>query len=551
MSRDTATSEVKALLQQCKVLVKRIKSCSETPWSSVQEAKSSFPSRELADELVAAYFRTFESTYRILHIPSFQQEYERYWNDPETANSNYVVILMLVMAIGVCFYQGPEDEHHLRTFARRWTHTANSWLAPLDKGQLTLGYLQAQCLLVLSRQINSISADLMWITAGTLLRTAILMGLHREPSLFPKLSVLQAEMRRRLWSTILELCVSTSLDTGLTPMISMDEFDTEPPSNIDDNEMDETTLHPPQSKDESILTQTSAQIILRRSLLLRFEVVRLINDSQREPSYDEVLALSTKLTDIWRETISWAQLHSSRHQGSFLTTFRRNFIEFILHRFQIALHCPFAMKARKDPRFYYSRKVCLEIGLAIGSPEHDNDFYRLMILGGIPYREITAHIIRTVCLELVVQIEEDQANLVPLQAAKTRRDPIHETVKRMFELSKKRIENAETNVKPFVFFSMVLAQVDAMEKGITLEPAILDAATKSTKTCIELLNARIAKLPSMGNIPQQAMDTVLDGTDSFENLGLDSFQAGDLDDLTRSWLFPGLDDFSFPSLLQT
>ena len=61
------------------------------------------PSRDIADILKAFYFRNFESTYRILHIPSFNNEYERYWGDPSAVDDGWVFLLLLVLAIGSCF----------------------------------------------------------------------------------------------------------------------------------------------------------------------------------------------------------------------------------------------------------------------------------------------------------------------------------------------------------------------------------------------------------------------------------------------------------------
>ena len=66
-----------------------------------QDPRESVPSRDIADALKAGYFRVFESTCRILHIPSFEQQYEQYWNDPTSADDCWVLILLLVLAIGM------------------------------------------------------------------------------------------------------------------------------------------------------------------------------------------------------------------------------------------------------------------------------------------------------------------------------------------------------------------------------------------------------------------------------------------------------------------
>lgn len=95
------------------------------------------------------------------------------------------------------------------------------------------------------------------------------MGLHRDPKHLPGMSVLAVEVRRRLWVTIIEMAVQASLDSGMPALFSFNYFDTLPPSNINDDEIDETTQDFPQQEDSAILTQTSLQLLLLKSLRIR------------------------------------------------------------------------------------------------------------------------------------------------------------------------------------------------------------------------------------------------------------------------------------------
>lgn len=102
----------------------------------------------------------------------------------------------------------------------KWIFAAQTWLSsPFEKAKLHTSTIQIQCLLIIARQHYSISGDLVWISAGTLLRTAIQMGFHRDPKYLPKMSILQAEMRRRLWATILELNIQSSIGSGMPFLI--------------------------------------------------------------------------------------------------------------------------------------------------------------------------------------------------------------------------------------------------------------------------------------------------------------------------------------------
>ena len=52
------------------------------------------------------------------------------------------------------------------------------------------------------------------------------LGLHRDPSHFGKIGVFHGELRRRLGVTVLEITVQSSLDMGMPPLITANDYDT-------------------------------------------------------------------------------------------------------------------------------------------------------------------------------------------------------------------------------------------------------------------------------------------------------------------------------------
>lgn len=82
-----------------------------------------------------------------------------------------------------------------------------------------------------------------------------------QPHGILSMSLLKAGMRRILWATVVEMAVQASLDSAMPPRVSLDEFDTAPPSNINNDEIDEWTTesepHPKKS-----YTSVSPQLIL-------------------------------------------------------------------------------------------------------------------------------------------------------------------------------------------------------------------------------------------------------------------------------------------------
>lgn len=141
----------------------------------------------------------------------------------------------------------------------------------------------------------------------------IVTGFHRDPTNYPKMSPFMVEIRRRLWATILEMALQSSLDSGMPPLISSDDYDTLAPKNIDDSEIIEDSEIGPKAKPNTIFTQTSIQIILLRSLLKRLAIGRLLNHFRSKPSYEDVLRLSSEVSDLLRDATVSLQNFQSRN----------------------------------------------------------------------------------------------------------------------------------------------------------------------------------------------------------------------------------------------
>ncbi|KAJ9503383.1 hypothetical protein H2202_001537 [Exophiala xenobiotica] len=123
------------------------------------------------------------------------------------------------------------------------------------------------------------------------------MGLHRDPKHFKKMGVLEGELRRRLWATILELDVQAALDAGVPPTLSLDDFDTEAPSNVNDKDIDEQT-EALQEHPATTTTDSSLQRFLIQSLRPRLEVAHRMNgitSSLSDVSYNELMSLDAAM----------------------------------------------------------------------------------------------------------------------------------------------------------------------------------------------------------------------------------------------------------------
>jgi len=361
----------------------------------------SVPPSSEADELVRVYMRMFESTHRIVHIPSFWKEYREFWMDKPKASPAFVAQLLLIMACGMLLHHNSggtlssTNEHAVhRQRAVQWVHAVERWLCHRQRHDINL--IRIHCLLIIAKRVNSIELHALWVSVGTLVRLAMTMGLHRDPDSLWKVSVFHAEMRRRLWATILELDLQAAMERGM-PVREGSYYDCRPPLNINDWDIMESSEVLPNMR-TSGCTETSFQVVMLRSLPIRTEVARLVNSLDAEPPYEEILRLDKEVTQCLQdiphnlkiETMSKVHIEAG-------LPLPKQLIDLYLRRFLLLLHVPFAAR-RKDPRYNYSRHVCLENATMLLS--HSKQFQDTTVLRALYFKDEHMQAALAICLDL-------------------------------------------------------------------------------------------------------------------------------------------------------
>ncbi|KAE9362998.1 hypothetical protein N431DRAFT_423359 [Stipitochalara longipes BDJ] len=533
-------TDVPAILAKCKAMAKASKIRIYNEWLANPDIRASVPSAETCEILLDAYFRTSESAFRIFHIPTFRKEYNQYLRQPLLASDSFILKMLLAMAIGVMFYQEPDFEK-LRAQAKKWVYAAQAWLSeiPYEKSRLNIPGLQLHCLLLLARQSLAVVDDQVWISTGSLVRRAISIGLHRDPKYFPNMSALQAEIRRRLWATIFELNIQFSVESGMRPLICFDDFDTEAPANIDDEDIDEDTNHAPVSKPSNVFTQTSIQIILLSSWRTRIEILQLCNSLNTEPSFEEVSRLGEIMTKECRSSSSFVRKLQISKADSRPTQLQYNILDTYLRRFVLILYSIFATKSQDDPRHYFSRKVALnasitmlsyasnESGLKQSSKDFPYDDYTcLKTRSGGFFENIITHSMIMIFYELVTQLKEQDSFI---EQNKELRQPLKNILRDACELIAVRISVAENNVKGHLLFSAAMGQIEAMEAGRSPYQGAIEGAKRSVEMCFGLL----AEKESLST--PEAENTLPD------EMGFDTQDWGMDFVMPDAWLFSGWD----------
>ncbi|WWC89229.1 uncharacterized protein L201_004147 [Kwoniella dendrophila CBS 6074] len=251
------------------------------------------PSVEQAELLWQAFSEEHGIYFHPFHMPTVHAEYTSFFAMSATDKMNVplssLALHLMICALG-CVIRATTAEifgHPDTTTAVQGGSRKSS--ASKDAKDLTSSRLQSElylsasfqalrlCAFLANPTIRSIQAQLLqmvyllaseraadaWTTAGTLVKQAIAIGLHKDPlSLDPKISMRDAEVRRRLWWSLAGfdcmLCIffgrpstisyySTNLpqdrpDANLSELPgSAQQF--LPPSNVLSNETTEQTYH--------------------------------------------------------------------------------------------------------------------------------------------------------------------------------------------------------------------------------------------------------------------------------------------------------------------
>lgn len=321
------------------------------------------PPKPRADALVAEYLDLFETTYRVLHIPTFKVSYEEFWRDQDEAEIGFVVQLLLVMAAVNCSVsgglQGLVGRSSLgRAESHRWIETAETWLSQHSHKHTTLEYFQTHVLLMIAKRMTCYKIKREWSVSQELVSLVISTGFHREPTyLSTKISPFDQEMRRRLWFTILELNIQSCCDRGMRAMVGPDDWDCLPPLNVHDEDFNETTQTMPSSKPLSEFTRSSFMCKLVQHLPLRLQMLTRINSISRSLDLETVMGFDSQIRAEMDILPTWPEKP--------LTRVAKALSGFVLHEYLLLLHQPFATQHLSQSQYFYSRCTRRESALTV------------------------------------------------------------------------------------------------------------------------------------------------------------------------------------------
>ncbi|TGZ80129.1 hypothetical protein EX30DRAFT_308084 [Ascodesmis nigricans] len=212
-------------------------------WSTtLSNPLSQLPTQQEASLLYAQYWACVDPMAHILHKPTFELEYRKFWEDisqgtpipPSTTALIYSVFfaaaVSLPQAVAHLQFNLPKQAllDKFRVMAEHALMKANFLrTARMETLQAFTIYLIPQCRNEISRSHSALVA--------ALIRLAESMSLHRDDEQTGfQFTPLERQGRRSLWHMVCFLDLKTTEIHGPKPAIRQDEFDTKLPLNVDD-----------------------------------------------------------------------------------------------------------------------------------------------------------------------------------------------------------------------------------------------------------------------------------------------------------------------------
>ncbi|KAJ5510475.1 hypothetical protein N7453_002578 [Penicillium expansum] len=335
------------------------------------------PSRAVVDELVGLYITYIESTHRILHIPSFLRELDQFWtmlDSPASISAAFAVQLLLVLACAWNLADLPslqsKSTGELKCqSALEWTLHAGKWIENLHTKRPEITSLRLSILLILAHNSHGMRRSQAWLTTSTLVKQAMMAGYHRDPSRYTRISVFNKEMRRRIWTTIVELDLQIALDRGMPPSVQTFDYDAAPGLNIFDHEIHENSTEVPESRPLSEATDSSFQSILSRSLPLRLQACSLMHSPRISCRYEDIQRLDAELTRHLSQIPAWVTADTNDIVTQHKVILWKGLIETKLCQSLLSVHTPFAIEARRESLFAPSARTRMDAATRILSTQ--------------------------------------------------------------------------------------------------------------------------------------------------------------------------------------
>ncbi|KAF5006502.1 hypothetical protein FDECE_7123 [Fusarium decemcellulare] len=305
------------------------------------------------------------------HWATILDDYANFWKDPSTVPIMWIGLLYSIMSISV-FLQ----EHHIGALS----------MSPAGPGDMLETYrtLTIHCLIsgdylqsskytietlmlhfAIDQNVNLDTYIGNWVLIGVVIRVAMRMGLHRDPSHWSNIRPLQAEFRRRIWMTLYDMDFFTSTQIGLPRIIKDSQCDTHLPTHLLDDDIGLDHGKIPQGR--PLTDPSSLSYIIQRHSIIKVAAEIYDATEAGPPSPATISALNIKLENAVDTIPAWLKYRSLEISiaDNPVTILYRMILDILIHKAVYLLHRRSFVKASTGEESIKSNEACIKAALAI------------------------------------------------------------------------------------------------------------------------------------------------------------------------------------------
>jgi hypothetical protein len=329
------------------------------------------PPRKVLDRYISHVFNVFDVSSCVLHRHKFMAEYTEFWTNPSAASVMWIGLLFSLSCLSVFLRRqenpllnpfAQEVDDNLEMYRTLTIHCliSGDYLRPSKYTMETLIFHFA-----VDQNVTVDTNIANWMLIGVIIRVALRMGLHRDPSHWPNISPLQAELRRRIWNTLYHMDFFTSVQVGLPRIIKDTQCDVLPPKNLldDDISLENGELPPERPLTES--NPISYLILRQRVIVVAAEIYDKIEAAL--PTCGTIEELHLKLDQAIESIPEWLRYKSSEVSLAEkpVTILYQMIFDIIIHKAFYLLHRRNFIKEPLGEDNTKSIEQCIDSALAV------------------------------------------------------------------------------------------------------------------------------------------------------------------------------------------
>jgi hypothetical protein len=349
----------------------RISLLSSAPPLSRDQILEMIPERRTVDRLVSHFFNAYQIGPFMIHRATFQREYLDFWQDPQATPLPWIGLLYAMMSTSAAIKQrdfglpsvaAADAQSMVETYRTMTIHC----LVACD-------YLRAprytvETLLLhttLDYNGNPDASLSNWTLVAVVIRIAMRVGLHRDPSHWEGIGPLQAELRRRHWMLLVILDFGTSSQVGLPRIIKDSQCDTRTPRHLLEDDLTFETNEMPPARSTALWTPLLSLIAAHGIVLLAGEIYDATEAGDVAPRIQA--AFSQKLEDANKAVPASLQYNAAnncivdspdRHLSKII-------VNTLYHKTRYLLHRRGFQQSSKSDDSLGSTQICMDAAFAI------------------------------------------------------------------------------------------------------------------------------------------------------------------------------------------